>query len=116
MSSLSASRPRSRSCFLPALTRSAAFSGLPSTPTVEKIWRTSGMALTAFSTSATYATVCSNEVPGGTSTFTTNSPRSSTGTNSVPMIPSVDMLPKNTSAAVATTVQGRSTAQPSSRW
>ena len=53
MSSFSCSRPRSRSCFLPAFTRSDAFSGLPSKPTVEKICRTSGIALTTFSTSTT---------------------------------------------------------------
>ena len=41
-------------------------------------------------------------VPAGTSTFTANSPRSSWGTNSVPMIDSVDILAKNTTAAVAT--------------
>ena len=113
MSSLSASRPRSRVFFLPAFTRSAAFIGLPSTPTVEKICCTSGMPLTVFSTSATYATVCSNDVPGGTSTLTTNSPRSSTGTNSVPMMRSVDMLAKNTTVAVARIFQGCSIAQAS---
>ena len=45
--------------------------------------------------------------PGGASTLTTNSPRSSTGTNSVPMTPSVERLPKNTITASATTVHGR---------
>ncbi len=115
MSSFSSAMPRSRSCFLPVLTRSDAFNGLPSKPTVVKICRTSGISFTTASTSSTYATVCSNAVPAGTSTFTANSPRSSCGTNSVPMIDSVDMLARNTTVAVAMIFHGCAIAHSSSR-
>ncbi len=71
-SALMASRPRSRSCLDVVFTWRRARSASPLTPTVEKIWRTSGMPRTIDSTLATAASLCSNEVPGGSSTSTSN--------------------------------------------
>ena len=69
-----------------------------------------------FSIRATAATLSSNEVPGGRSTMTWNSPRSSTGTNSVPMTERLVRLVRKTTVATASVDHGWPSAQPSTTW
>ena len=62
------------------------------------------------------ATLWSKEVPGGRSMITWNSPRSSTGTNSVPMNAIVPRLATKTAAAAASVFHGWYSAQASTAW
>ena len=102
-----------RSSFRVVCTRSWDLRIWPPVPTVVNTCRTSGVSSSTRSTSDTLFTVSSNAMPGGRSTITTNSPRSSFGTNSVPMSDSVERLATNTRSAAATTLKGCASAQRS---
>ena len=112
-SALISPSPRSRRYFFVVFTRRCDERTWPLTPTVLNTWVTSEIDRTCCSIFATASTLRSKDVPGGRSTMTWNSPRSSLGTNSVPRTARVLRLAANTTVATPSVCHGRSSAHPS---